>query len=103
MSASILKLPDWDKFQELINTYVQAVFLTEQTLQGSMVAIVNKAKEIFKECKEKYTKDEFVQVAREYYCECLIIVRNLAPPKVPTCIYKNVLILIKLGTAGYCE
>ena len=87
MSESILKLPEWDKFQDLINTYVNAVFSTETTLKRSIGDVVNKAKEIYEECKEKYTKDEFIQAAREYYCECFIIVRDLAPPQVPTCIY----------------
>ena len=91
----------WEKLNDLINEY--AIYLTASviTLQIHLKAVLCEATEKFKQCREIYTRDAFVQAARASFCESLINAQDLAPPRqVATCIiiyyrYKNFLQLIK--------
>ena len=71
----------WEKLNALIHEYATYLTASVITLQIHLKAVLCEAREKFKQCREIYTKDAFVQAARASFCESLINAQDLAPPR----------------------
>ena len=68
----------WEKLNALINEYATYLTASVITLQIHLKAVLCEATEKFKQCREIYTRDAFVQAARASFCESLINAQDLA-------------------------